>query len=507
MQDKNTPKKDNPSKSEFVKRFRENPFVFIGTLIVLVIVIIAFVLVPAIVPSAAGAPSADKFTFGYWNKKPIAYTGGGYFASMREQFSRYAQYYGLSSDYEIWHQAFRAAVYRTAVLDIMNKSNYMPPAAMIDKKVAALPQFQENGRFSSIKFNQVDKATRLSLWQDVNNETILNRYRDDVTGLAVSSKESEFIGTMAKKQRNFKSTAFFYETYPQEEIIEFVQKNGDIFKVLNLFQITMNSSESDAKKIRDSIDSKETTFDDAARAHSQDSFAERGGEAGVRHAFEINTLLANDDDRAAIIKLESGAVSPVYKSGSGWIFFSAQENPRDADVKQDASIDKFRSYIMEYERGMVEDWLLARAEEFIERANAVGFESAAAFRNLEVNSFGPVPVNYGDSSLFSMVSSFGTPYLRGAGTSENFWKTAFSTKIKTPSAPIVLSGGGRDAIVVLYPEEELTDETSASNTQAMFKSWVEQDASRSTENAIFGSSKFKDNFLTTYFALFSSGGF
>jgi len=58
--------------SELARRFKTSPLLFIGTFIVLIIVIVAFVLVPAIVPNSRFGRDVD-LTFGYYDKIPISY--------------------------------------------------------------------------------------------------------------------------------------------------------------------------------------------------------------------------------------------------------------------------------------------------------------------------------------------------------------------------------------------------------------------------------------------------
>jgi hypothetical protein len=172
---KQPPVLDKETKSELVRRFKENPFVFIGTIVVLIIVIIAFVLVPAIVPEAGGI-NAD-LSFGTYNKAPITYVPGNYFAQMQESYARYMQSSMDSSNsqyvnYQIWHAAFEETVIHTAILQEMQRAGYTAPQALVDREVALLPQFQENGRFSVTRYRALDNASRLSLWREVQESLI-----------------------------------------------------------------------------------------------------------------------------------------------------------------------------------------------------------------------------------------------------------------------------------------------------------------------------------------------
>ena len=56
--EKRTPVREK-SDSELVRRFKSNHFIFIGTIVILVIVIVAFVFVPAITPGQRFGRNVD----------------------------------------------------------------------------------------------------------------------------------------------------------------------------------------------------------------------------------------------------------------------------------------------------------------------------------------------------------------------------------------------------------------------------------------------------------------
>ncbi|MDR0409439.1 MAG: peptidylprolyl isomerase [Spirochaetaceae bacterium] len=494
-------KPEHEEESEIQKRFKRHPFVFIGTVLVLIIVIIAFVLVPAIVPGEGIASS--QFTFGYWDKKPVAYSSGGFFASMREQYSNIARFYQIS-EYQVWRSAFEATVIRTAVLDIMNKSGYTPSKAIVDKRVAALPQFQENGRFSAIKYKKLDAASRIKLWQDMSNDIIIERYHEDSGAIKSADAEADFFGRMVLPQRKFKFVGFSYSSYPDEEAAAYANKNPVMFKTLYLSRITVSSGEREAQAILNKIRSNETTFEDAARAQSEDNYADMGGDTGATMSYELSLEIPDEEQRVSVINLAKDEISEVIRVPSGWVFFRANEPSRPSDLQDAATLEKVRLFLMDNERGVIEDWLLAQAENFARQARTEGFDAAAASDDIDSYDFGAVPINYGDSPLFPAVSASQPPGLNGVETDENFWQTAFATPMGEPSRPIVL-GGSNDNIVVLYPDEEIIDDAdSVENSKTSFSGWwLSNQTQRSITNTILTSKKFEDNFVSTYFRLFS----
>ena len=378
--------RDASSESEFLHRFKTRPFIFIGTIIILVIVIVAFVLVPAIVPEAAR--SGVDLSFGTYNKIPINYVPGNYFA--RVQRSR-AQSMQNSMDennsflitYQVWRDAFEETVARTAILDEVKLAGYTVPSEIVDRRMAQQPEFQENGRFSPVKYREYDNTTRMSLWRDIQGTIAREKYVSDVTGLRVSSKEADFIAAMASPQRRFDMAAFPLSSYPDSELIAYFNDNSGLFRVTHLSKITVLSSETEARQIFDSIGNGETSFEDAARTYSQDTYADRGGDLGLRMVYELTTEVPNAEDREALAVLVEGDYSPIYQLEKGWAFFRCEAASYPADINDNANLEKVRNYLMTNERGRIEDWVFGQAENFVSLGRDNYFDSAVLMQGLE----------------------------------------------------------------------------------------------------------------------------
>ena len=145
---------------------------FIGTLVILLIVIVAFVLVPAI-PGVSN--TGTEWVFCSYNKTPITLVPGNYFAQQVQGYEElYRYYYGDSYDasnifltYQMWRSAFEDTVIHAAKLEEMKKAGYVAPTDVVNREIAQLPQFQENGRFSSLKYRQIDNMTQRALFREV----------------------------------------------------------------------------------------------------------------------------------------------------------------------------------------------------------------------------------------------------------------------------------------------------------------------------------------------------
>jgi hypothetical protein len=491
---------ENPGQGEFIRRFKSNPFVFIGTFVILIIVIVAFVLVPAIVPNAAGA-NVD-LTFGFYDKIPISYVQGNYLAQVQSNYARYMQgsineSNALSMSSQIWRSAFEETVIHVGILQEMKKAGFVIPPELVDKEVRSLPELQENGRFSLTRYRQLDKATQLSLWKDVRDTLITRWYIADVSGLRKPSQEAAFIGAMASRERTFDIAIFPLSSYPAEEITAFAADNQDLFKTVHLSKITINSNEREIRQILTAVEEGSQSFEEAARTHSQDNFAESGGDMGIKMAYELTEEIPDDLERESVLSLARGAVSPIVKVPSGWAFYRAEETPAPADINDPDTVEKIRTYLTVFRRGIMEDWLIEQAEQFIALAEEKGFDTAAGELGWAKQNFGPVALNYGNFNLFKSLSTDTVPELASASSNENFWRTAFSTPPQSPSTPFMLG----DNALVLFPLEENTlEESDIESIVSSFTSyWINNNTDQNIRNSFIRSEKLEDNFWTTYF--------
>jgi hypothetical protein len=501
-QKKAAPEHDDSTKAELIRRYKANPFLFIGTLVILVIVIVAFVFVPAIVPSAGGM-SAD-LNFGSYNKIPINFVPGNYFSQVQQSIAQNRQNsmddsnYQMMS-YQIWREAFEETVVHTGILDEMKHAGFVAPADAVDREMALLPIFQENGRFSTARYRSMLSNERMALWRQVQDSIASNHYREDLTGLRIPSTESAFVGAMGSPQRTFDLAAFNLNNYPEPELKGYVESNVRLFDVTHLSRITINSSEREARQVLTSIQNGTTTFEDAAKTNSQDSYADRSGDMGIKMAYELVTEISEEADRTAVLNLAKGDTSPIYKVTSGWAFFRAEDSVRPVDTNDSTLLEKIRGYVMSFERGRVEDYFLSEADSFVTEVKESGFDEAVAARGLTKQTFGPLPVNYGDLGLFPSLSFSRFPELSGASTNEAFWKTAFSTPLNTPSSSLVLG----DYVVILYPVDETpADETDTGNIDMYYSYWISNATEQNIHSYFLTNEKFQDKFLDTFLKYF-----
>ncbi|MDR2965496.1 MAG: peptidylprolyl isomerase [Treponema sp.] len=512
--------------SEIARKFKQNPGLYIGSVVILVLVTVVFLAGDLLSPKNRGWDN----TFGYYDKAPISWVPDNIF----NRFQRSAvqnfqsQGYDIENQWimaQVWRQAYEATVEHIAILQIMKRSNYHVPVKTVDRQVARLPDFQENGRFSASLYNRMSESSRLAIWRQTQEEIIKNLYASDFfDGLLMNNAEAEFIGSLSSPERNFKIISINVDDYPESEFLAYADANANLFDSIHLSRIIVIAGEREAKKILDTIQSGTITFEDAARAHSQDGFADRGGDMGIRYNFDLEKDIPSLEDRNKVINLRNGEISPVIKVGESWVIYRAEDNLIKADFQDETVMERVRFYLRNFDRGRMEDWAIEQANEFASMVNmnrvnmnrvnmnSLSFEDAARAKNLNVYDFGPFPLVYGvmdiatyyggsPINLFSSFSNFNIPsfdqdYMKSLSKNENFWKIAFSTPLQTPSEPLVQ---GNNVLVLLPTEEINVEETTAKDVASMYLSyWMSMLTEQSMRSYFLGNPRMDDRFWQVY---------
>jgi len=489
------------------RRFKSNPFVFIGTFFILVIVVVAFVFVT---PAGAifGGIMGGDLVFGYYDRAPISFAPGNFFAQHYEMLSRHWQAMLGGQhlpwlEHQIWRESFEAAAVHTAILRTMERAGYEPPARVVDREVAGLPMFQENGRFSLALYRQLDESRRLALWRQVQDDIVRARFRADIDGLLVSSAEGEFMGRMASTERSFEMAVFSVDAFPDSEHETYVRANPELFRTAHLSMITIRGHEREARRILASINEGELAFEDAARTYSVDAFADRGGDMGPRMAHELRFDLPDSAVLDAALALGAGELGDVMRTPAGWVIIRAEDDAQEADLEDPLVMGRVRAYMRSFARGIMEDWAIVQAESFAAQVNELGFEEAFAAKAdvPERRSFGPVPINFGNVDLFGTLGAHGVGELGGSDTNEHFWNAAFATPLNTASAPVVQGGN----VLVFFPIEETeADSADTERLAADFGGfWLANTTDAVLHRHVMNSPRLDDRFMETYFRIFS----
>jgi hypothetical protein len=497
-------KKEETGAEELFRRLKSNPPLFIGTVLILVLVIVAFVFMPAVGDAVAGG-TGNEYIFGYYGSTPITYVPGNTETYFGKNLAMLSGRYGFSPDSAypqdreaarivemVWLETFYRTLTHEAILDEMKNAGYGAPAVQLDREMTKRPEFLENGKFSITRYGEADRGTLFSMRKETEAEYTERQYENVYYGLLVSSGEEKLIGDMSSPERIFRMAVFPRASYPDSEVAAYGASNPAPFVMVHLSKIVIKSNEREVRQLRDSVLEGRTNFEDVARTRSIDAVTkDQGGDMGPGMAYTIYGTIPNEDERAAVLALRSGEYSEIVTDPNGWAFYRAEANPYNADLSQADNLGRVRSYMTSQAGGVMEEWLLDRAEEFISLSGEAGFEQAAAETGRNVKQFGPISLNYGNMQIFNTIDAE-DPVFGWAVPNENFWNTAFTIPLNTLSVPFTL---GTDVVVLEAVEETIKTDTDKEFVVGLYERFKQQNMDETDlYTAVTGSEKTRDKF-------------
>jgi parvulin-like peptidyl-prolyl isomerase len=467
---------------------------YAATVILLVIVVVAFVGTPAL----SGVASGNRLTFGSYDGDEIIYTPGNYFARQYQQIAQQVQDQGQQvTDLlfrQVWLSAFRRTVLHEALLDLAEGADAGVSSQAVDRAVARWPEFQVDGRFSLEEYNATSSQYRFQL-RDYLQESLTSQMvqNDFVLDADLSDAEREFLLSMAGPERQFRFVQFTFAQFPDDEIIAYGEENSRRFDQINLSVITISSNETEAERIREQAVNRTSTFEDLARNQSTDSYSDDGGEMGWVFYNELEPDFESTDTIDEIFSLEVGEISPVLETTFGWAIYRANEAPIAADFTDPETVSAVRDYVQIFERGLVEDYLTEQADAFIAQASEDGFDAAATTVDQLPSLTEYFPINYGSNPYFPTVSAQTNQTIAEGAYQESFFITLFSLEDDEISDPVVL----RDTIFVF----QLADERAPQSTaflEAYLPFIVQEIVNGDMNSIVVDQDKLVDNFSSAY---------
>ncbi len=488
-----------------------SPFIVYGTIIILVIVVVTFIFVPSVGGSNSGA-NGQVLTFGSWDGKAITYTQGGYFAEQVQTIKNYyeSQGYKDSGDqffaYQVWRQAFEETVKHMAFLAFAKENGIMLTSKYLDLQMTKDPNFVVDGEFSRRKFRETNNAAKMSIRDTINETTLKSQFLANSVKAVPSSAEKAFIKAMASAERSMQYVAFPLGSYPDAERLAFAAKNAASFRRIKLSRITVTTTEKDAEDLRAKIVAGTLTFDAAAKDKSKDAYAATGGDMGWKYVWELKGDFEKTENIDGLLAVVKGEYSPVYKTVTGsWIFFRIDELLSDAALLDPSYLTSITDYMNRYEKGTIEDWVSLKAKTFADAASA-DFEKTATNQNLAVKKLESFPLNYGNAfnlGYFSLLGEMDTknaPELAAGTSNDAFLQAVFSLQAGQVSKPLVL---GENVVVVRISEISTADESKLSLIESYYPAVLQESLKTEISKAVMKNTRLKDDFMTTFFKVFS----
>jgi parvulin-like peptidyl-prolyl isomerase len=302
---------------------------------------------------------------------------------------------------------------------------------------------------------------------------------------------------MVEQQRRFSFVSFPFGNFPDDQIDTYAQENRDRFRRIKLSRILVKTSEREAREIRNRLVDRTGNFEELARAHSTDVYAEKGGDMGWRYYYDLEADFEDEAPLETIFQLEETEISPVLESRFGWVIFRCDTPALEPDFEVEETRQVVRDYVMRYEKGIVEDYTLSRADGFRERVEDVGFLGATLEESYSVGMTDYFPVNYQSYYFLSPVRSPMEQFnLSAAAYSEEFFLSAFSLAPGEVSSPVLLD----DQVLVLRLDDlREAPERERDLLGDYYSYYAQQSVEQDLQNVLLDPDVIQDDFDQTFY--------
>ena len=501
-------RKDENSKPEKNKdATNKRTGLYIGSVIVFILATVTFIGAPAIGGSMGGGGSSARIQFGSYRGRPIEYTQGNFFErqlrTIAEQQTQAGSQNLEAQLYSIWRQAFESASVHTAVMYYAERGGMDVSEDRVDTELAQYPAFLENGSFSPERYEEMPAAERFSLRTYMKEVLIQQQFLEDMIGdNRHASAEVAFLQDMARTERRFSFASFEFDDFPEEQVVSYAEANSDLFRRIKLSSITIDTGSSDAEEVHRQAAEGVSSFEELARIHSADIFAEQGGEMGWEFYYDLEPDFDDIAQLDEVFSLRAGEISPVLQTRTGYVIYRVNEPAQEPTFDDPAAIQVVREYMETFARGQIEDYAYDRAQAFAETAQELGFSAAADQNSVSVGRTEFFPLNYGDVPLFETpraAEDSRAPEgadLDDAANRESFFRAAFSVTADETSSPLVLE----NKVIVLSLDDERTASSASLDTIENFwgnylQNFQQQDLQRTLMNPDYLEDNFNEVFV------------
>jgi len=492
-------KRGETGQKDIEKKRQSHPFLYIFSVIILVVILVTFVGGPALSRYAG----RGNIVFGIYMDKPIEFVPGNFLSRQKDLLAEQLRQQDSDQNieiqaYRVWRGAFDQTVLHTAFLFETEKSNSWVSEDRLDKTLITAGPYTVDGVFSEERYQNTSNAERYANRNFFREQILHEQYLQDIfAGQQLSNREADFVAGMSENQRSFYFVRYQFSDYPHEEVAAFAGENRDLFSKIKLSSILIKNSRSEAEEIKKKLNDRTSSFEELARAHSKDSYAEKGGNMGWRYYYDLERDFEERAPVDSIFELAEGQISEVLENRFGWVIFRCDNPQVSMDLESRESIQLVEDYLMRYERGMVEDYFLARAEEFTNTARENDFFTACGETGLTPYTTEFFPLNYQNVFEINPVRVRDNQVsLASASGSREFFLTAFSLKENEISDPVPLD----DMVLVLKLQDEKTEpEDQPFSMQDYYRYLAGQSLQLDLQTYIMDAEKLEDNFNSTFY--------
>lgn len=502
-------KREENSKKLEVKKEKRNPINASKIFATIIVAFIAIALIGTsiwvIIPAIQNRKAANDSSFGSYNGENITLEQNSIlyqqYTSLAQQNPEAASSGDINTQYSLWASAYTNAVVLTAVQQMAEESNVRAPQQLIDDAILDSGYYNdENGEFSQAIYNETTNDVKASLQAAYKRQVPLTTIINDISSVATSKAEQQFIGELATKTRSFEYIPVTYEAIPNEVAVSYLEADPSLFVNAGLSTITTTTEESINKAYEDLKAGKE--WDDVVAQYSEDSYAEQKGDIGTAYGFSLKTSGYTDEQVAQIFSHNEGDVTEPISLGTVFRIFKLNTAVNQPNSEDEATINAVKFYMADNETETVAQYIEDKANEIAQLAKEDFDEAAIAYNTVSVAA---TPGNIGSSMFMGSFSNTDSTYgmLLTAASDPEVMKTLYTAEEGYISDPIKAN----NYYIIVKVVSTQPDLGQSQIVDLIYGYYSSQILQNDFANDILLSDAHKDNFGTQFVNLyFTSSG-
>ena len=492
------------------KRKTSHPVMWVISIAILVVIVVTFIGAPL----AGNTQSGGRLVFGSYDGTDLEYYEGSYFADQVFQINE--EYKDTITDqnsqfimYQIWRSAFENAMFRLAVITEIKNSGVVISSKAVDRAIVNYGPYMENGEFSENLYAQSSNIEKKYTRKKFEDDLYFGQYLNDINTNTINLNEAEFFKDIASTEKKFRYIYLPFSDYPDSELTAYAEENSGLFREISVSKITINSDIKDAEAVLSKLETDPGLFSELAKTQSADPYADKGGEMGTRYYYELKNLIDDNEALDSIFALGEGQISGIIEDVGTWAIYRCDREPVTLDLETETGKDIVRDYMQRYEKGIIEDYLIARAETFTGNARSTDFYSAGSKAGYDIYETNYFPVIYGNPNVtyyqqnipvYTQPSSADPDNaLSGAAMNEFFLKSLNRLAEGEVSDPLILN----NFVVVAELTDEMKKDPEELTAVTSLISYAGQMwQGNHLRDIIFESPRLEDNFSEVFARLF-----
>lgn len=505
-----SPRKTLDSSNTFKKKDKSLLAYLAGKLpliIILVIVVVAFVLVPLI--SGITPTRGGSLVFGSYGDEKIEYKSGTYFYNQvnminnmyRDQLSQSEELFDFYR-YYIWSSAYQQTVLFKAKKYDLTRSGFQFSDRGVSRLIVNSGYYHnEQGEFDEAAYANTTMAQRDEIKRTLLDSAYLDHYnKDRLGGIYRSQGQMDFLMEISPEERQFRYVTFTASQYPESKILDYAKEHSRLFTSYPLARITVDSKDKAQNVISQLKDGK--SFSELANTNSTDMYATSGGDMGMVYRYALLDELGEEKSEAVLSLAKNAYSQEPIETDYGWYVYMMNGDRVEPDFADEAMISSVRNWMNWNESALLDEWIMDRADSFIASLDGKEGENdfvlEAVNNGYEAKTTDFFPLNWGASPLVGTgLNSSNDSIIQSATQSDDFFQEAFSLEeVGDMSSPVILE----NAVIVLEllekreSESKPTENSSYSQLQQMQESLY--------GGIVTSSELYKDSFMDTYYQVF-----